>query len=135
MAIAVNHDGFPVSPLPVAANLSTTVRVHPLFAHEVTPPFVLHYHNEMDDQGFVYRSQNAVLNPLIDTFDRALAEHLGVSYRGMPNPPFVRRTLRHVEGRPWYETGPVAKVRKAGVLKPLRSQAKRLARGSAGSAP
>ena len=36
------------SPLPVAANLSTTVRVHPLFAHEVTPPFVLHYHNEID---------------------------------------------------------------------------------------
>ena len=49
--------------LPVAANLSTTVTVHPLFAHEVTPPFVLHYHNEMDADGFVYRSRNRPAEP------------------------------------------------------------------------
>ena len=52
LALAVVGDGILVACLPVAANLSTTVRVHPLFAHEVTPPFVLHYHNEMDADGF-----------------------------------------------------------------------------------
>lgn len=131
MALTIHADGVPIAPLPVAANLSTIVRVHPLFAPEVTPPFVIHYHNEMDERGFVFRSQNARLNPLIDAFDRALAEHLDAPYAGMPAPPLVRRTLRRVEGRGWYEQGPVAAVRKADALAPLRRQAKRLARGRA----
>ena len=70
LALAVVGDGIPVAPLPVAANLSTTVAVHPLFAHEVTPPFVLHYHNEMDADGFVLPVAQRALNPLIDAFNR-----------------------------------------------------------------
>ena len=97
-----------MSPLPVAANLSTTVRVHPLFAHQVTPPFVLHYHNEIDDRGFVFRSRNRPLNPLIDACNRARAQALGVDYGGLPAPPLVRRALREVEGHGWYEQGPLA---------------------------
>jgi len=131
LALAVVGDGIPVTPLPVAANLSTTVRVHPLFSHQVTPPFVLHYHNEIDHRGFVLRSRNAALNPLIDAANRARAEALGPAYDGLPAPPAVRRALRRVEGRRWYETGPVAAVRRHRLLAPVRRRAKRLAKGRA----
>jgi hypothetical protein len=132
LALAVIGDGIPVARLPVAANLSTTVRVHPLFAHEVTPPFVLHYHNEMDAGGFIFRSHNAALNPLIDAVNRARADALGLAYEALPAPPLVRRTLRRVEGRSWYESGPLANIRRHRLLAPVRRQAKRLAKGPAG---
>jgi hypothetical protein len=131
LALAVTGDGIPVTNLPVAANLSTTVTVHPLFAHEVTPPFVLHYHNEMDVDGFVYRSRNGRLNPLIDAFNRERSEAVGLEYRGLPVPPLARRVLRSVEGKGWYERGPVARVRRHRLLAPLRRRAKQLARGAA----
>jgi hypothetical protein len=132
LALALAGDGLPVAPLPVAANLSTTVRVHPLFAHQVSPPFVLHYHNEIDDRGFVFRSRNRVLNPLIDAFNQARAEAFDLAYDGLPSPPLVRRALREVEGRRWYEAGPLAAARRHRVLAPIRRQAKRLARGGGG---
>jgi hypothetical protein len=132
LALALVGDGLPVAALPVAANLSTTVRVHPLFAHQVTPPFVLHYHNEIDDRGFVFRSRNRALNPLIDAVNRARADALGLDYAGLPGPPPVRRVLREVEGRGWYEHGPVAAVRRHRLLTPVRRRAKRLARGRPG---
>ena len=109
LALAVAGDGIPVVRLPVAANLSTTVTVHPLFAHEVTPPFVLHYHNEMDAAGFVYRSRNRALNPLIDAFNRQRAELGGARLRGLAGPaagpaaaPLGRgpRLVRAGAGRP-----------------------------------
>lgn len=128
LALAVCGDSIPVTRLPVAANLSTTVSVHPLFAHEVTPPFVLHYHNEMDADGFVYRSRNRSLNPLIDAFNRERAARLAVAYAGLPAPPLARRMLRSVEGRAWYERGPVARVRRHRLLAPVRRRAKRLAK-------
>jgi hypothetical protein len=129
LALAVVGDCLPVTPLPVAANLSTTVRVHPLFAHQVTPPFVLHYHNEIDGRGFVLRSRIAALNPMIDTVNRARAEAFGPRYDGLPSPPAVRRALRRIEGQGWYEAGPVAAVRRHRLLAPVRRQAKRLAKG------
>jgi hypothetical protein len=129
LALALAGDGIAVARLPVAVNLSTTVDVHPLFAHEVTPPFVLHYHNEMNGDGFVFRSRNATLNPLIDAFNRARAEAFDLAYDGLPNPPWMRRTLRRVEGRSWYEGGPVAYVRRHRLLAPVRRQAKRMAKG------
>jgi hypothetical protein len=129
LALALTGDGIPVAPLPVAANMSTSVRVHPLFAHQVTPPFVLHYHNEIDDRGFVFRSRNRALNPLIDACNRVRAEAFGLGYDGLPAPPLVRRALREVEGRRWYEQGPLAAARRHRVLAPVRRQAKRLARG------
>jgi hypothetical protein len=131
LALAVIGDDVPVAPLPVAANLSTTVVVHPLFAHEVTPPFVLHYHNEIDASGFVYRSRNPRLNPLIDAFNRQRADTCGLDYSGLPAPPLARRMLRRLDGQPWYERGPVAYVRRHRLLAPVRRQAKRLARGPA----
>ncbi len=131
LALAVVGDDIPVRDLPVAANLSTTVAVHPLFEHEVTPPFVLHYHNEMDASGFVYRSRNERVNPLIDAFNRHLAATAGIPYSRLPSPPLTRRVLRRLDGRGWYEHGPVAYVRRHRLLAPVRRRAKRLAQGSA----
>jgi hypothetical protein len=131
LALAVAGDAIDVTRLPVAANLSTTVQVHPLFAHEVTPPFVLHYHNEMGPEGFIYRSRNPALNSLIDSFNRVRADEIGTAYDGLPNPPWVRRMLRRVDGQSWYEGGPVAYVRRHRLLAPVRRQAKRLAKGRA----
>jgi hypothetical protein len=129
LAVAVAGAGLPVDPLPVGLNLSTTVRVHPMFRHEVVPPFVLHYHNEIDPDGFVFRSRNATLNPFIDTFNRARADALDLPYRGLPNPPLARRVLRRVEGTVLYEHPAVTRVRTAPVLAPVRRRVVRSARG------
>ena len=105
LALAVAGDGIPVVRLPVAANLSTTVTVHPLFAHEVTPPFVLHYHNEMDAGGFVYRSRNRALNPLIDAFNRERAELGGLRLRGAARPAVGAATAPLGRGSRLVRTG------------------------------
>jgi hypothetical protein len=129
LAVALTGAGLPVDPLPVGLNLSTTVRVHPMFRHEVVPPFVLHYHNEIDTAGFVFRSRNGTLNPFIDTFNLARAEALDLPYDGLPNPPLARRLLRRVEGTAVYDHPVVRKVRTAPVLSPLRRRVVQLARG------
>ena len=93
--------------------------MHPLFAHEVTPPFVLHYHNEMDADGFVYRSRNRALNPLIDAFNRERAELGGLDYDGLPGrrwPGGCCARSRAAAGT----SGPVARVRRHRLLAPLR---------------
>ena len=131
LALCVTGDGLPFAPLPVAANLSTTVPVNSMFAHQVTPPFVLHYHNEMTTDGFVMRSRHRAVNPLIDAFNRERAAFLDLPYDRLPAPPLARRALRRVEGRGWYEDGPVARLRRHRLLAPVRRQAKRLARGPA----
>jgi hypothetical protein len=129
LAVALTGARLPVDPLPVGLNLSTTVRVHPMFRHEVVPPFVLHYHNEIDSDGFVFRSRNATLNPFLDAFNRARADVFDLPYDGLPNPPLARRLLRRVEGTAWYDHPAVTKVRTAPVLAPVRRRVVRLARG------
>ena len=126
-ALAVIGLGVEVTPLPVAANLSTTVRVHRSLRHTVRPPYVLHYHNEMDASGFLLRSRNRQLNPTLDAVNRLRSEVLGLAYDGMAEAPLVKRALRRVEGHAWYERGPVATVRRHRLLAPVRRQAKRLA--------
>jgi hypothetical protein len=128
-ALAVTADAIPYTELPVAANLSTTVRVHRLFAQELRPPFVLHYHNEIDSRGFVCRSRTRQVNSLIDAFNRERAAALDLTYARLPRPPLARRFLRRVEGYGWYEGGPVYRVRKHPLLAPVRRAAMRLSKG------
>lgn len=129
-ALTMVAEGIPQADLPVAGNLSTTAQVSPLFAHQVTPPFALNYHNEIDAEGYLFRSPNARLNPLLDAFNRELAATRGTPYGAMPQPPVTRRALRRLEGHDWYESGPVARLRRHPGLAPLRRQAKRLAKGA-----
>jgi hypothetical protein len=129
LAVALAGAGLPVDPLPVGLNLSTTVRVHPMFRHQVVPPFVLHYHNEITSTGFVQRSRNGTLNPFIDAFNRARADAFGLQYTGLPRPPLARRVLRRVEGTVWYEHPAVTRVRTAPVLAPIRRRVVQMARG------
>ena len=121
----------PVACLPVAANLSTTVRVHLLFAHEVTPPFVLHYHNEMDADGFYLPVPQRRPQPC-HRCRQPGPRVPGFGLRGHAGPTPGPRTLRRVEGRSWYESGPLAHIRRHRLLAPVRRQAKRLAKGPAG---
>jgi hypothetical protein len=129
LAVALAGRGLPVDPLPVGLNLSTTVRVHPSFRHEVVPPFILHYHNEIGPTGFVLRSRNGALNLSIDRFNRARAEAFDLPYDGLPSPPLARRLLRRMEGTAWYEHPTVTRVRTAPALAPVRRRVVRMARG------
>jgi hypothetical protein len=132
LALVLVENGVPVEPLPIGGNLSTTAQLHPVFARQIAPPFVLHYHNDMDPDGFLYRSRNRELNPTLDTFNRARAAVERLPYDGLPEPPLVRRTLRRVENAAWWSRGPIGWMRRSGLSRPTRRLAKKLAQGKPG---
>ncbi len=130
LALCVAGDGLPVAPLPVAANLSTTVPVNPMFAHEVTPPFVLHYHNEMTTDGFVLRSRHRAAQPphrrLQPARGRSSSTCATTAFRRPPSPGARCGGSRAAAGT---RTGRSPGVRRHRLLAPVRRQAKRLAAG------
>ena len=94
LALRRGRGRHPGGPLPVAANLSTTVRVHPLFAHEVTPPFVLHYHNEMDAGRLRLPVAQRRRSTRSSTPQPGPRRGARPRLRGLPAPPLARRALR-----------------------------------------
>ena len=82
----------------------------------MTPPFVLHYHNEIDAAASSSGRATAVLNPLIDAFNRARADTTGLAYAGLPEPPLARRVLRRWRAAAGTSDGPVAAVRRHRLL-------------------
>ncbi|MEX2624535.1 MAG: hypothetical protein WD651_12510 [Acidimicrobiia bacterium] len=132
MALALTGiaDGIPISRLPASINFSTTGRIHPLYRGELGPPFVLHYHNEMNNRGLIFRPILAELSPLIDTFNEELATYRGYDFVGTPSPPATRGLFRRLHRIGWYRSSPVKWLRGRQWLAPLRSAIKRISRGT-----
>lgn len=83
-SLALASAGIAVHELPVNANLSTTLAgVAPEYQNQWGPPFVLHYHSRVDEQGFLRPAPWPAVNPWIDQFNRRRAEVLGLPYGGI----------------------------------------------------
>jgi hypothetical protein len=67
-------------------------------------PALLHYHDETDDDGFLFRPGSAVADAAADRVNRSRAEFLGLSYRGLRARPRHSRARRAVvrSTRSWF---------------------------------
>lgn len=99
---ALAASGLPVDPLPL--NLNLPVR-GPKLAREQEewgPPFIFHYHDWIDSDGFLMRSEHPRVVPHLEEFNRARASALGVPYHRQSAYPVsrrLRRELRRLERR------------------------------------
>lgn len=128
-ALAVQSIGLNYELLPVSLNFSTTNRPVALYSGQIGPPFILHYHNEIDRRGFVFASRNPEIDLLIHRFNQARARALGQPYGRLPRPPRMRQLYQELERTGVLASRPAVAVRKSGLTKLPRRLVKRLARG------
>jgi hypothetical protein len=112
-ALAVRANGVQVNELPVSLNFSTVVSVDRRFRHELRGPFVIHYHQAIDGEGFIKSSTNSKVNRATDEFNRRRAEVLGMSYARLPRPPMRARLQKAVATQGWYNAETVKRVRRS----------------------
>jgi hypothetical protein len=93
-AVALGAEGIPCSPLPVGLNFPTHVRVHSSALRERPAPLVLHYHAELDEDGFLLRPVAAEARDAAERVNRARADALGIDYSGAATSPLPRRVAR-----------------------------------------
>ena len=97
LACALARAGIEVDPLPINLNLRT---FGPGFArayrHQWGPPFIFHYHDRMDADGFLRQSPRRRVAPYLDDFNRRRAKELGLGAPPPLKPPELTTTLRSV---------------------------------------
>jgi hypothetical protein len=99
-AFALQRAGLPVRRLPISANWTHKKRSVPdLYRTEVNPPFVLHYHNKVDAQGFVWQPEHGALVPLVAELNRRRGEALGIEVPPAHRRPFTLRVKGAVRNR------------------------------------
>jgi hypothetical protein len=118
LGCAITVSGLPWHALPSALNFPTHVAV----VRESVPAsaVILHYHAEHDEQGFLFRSRTAEMDPVLDAFNRRRAAVTGQAYHGMRRAPWPSRARRAVADRfwasladrSWYRSAVATKVRK-----------------------
>jgi hypothetical protein len=88
LSLALASTGIRVRQLPVNLNLSTTQhRASRPYRHQWGPPFIFHYHRQLDSDGFVLPSPWRAVNPWLDRFNLRRAKQLGIAYRGLGRVP------------------------------------------------
>jgi hypothetical protein len=94
LACALIDGGFPVQPLPVTMNFPTHLRVHsPLLAGQ-GEPLIIQYHKGIDRDGFLLRDRVELLDPYLDSFNRARAAALDLPYQALGRIPLSMRAKR-----------------------------------------
>ncbi|MGQ0802748.1 MAG: hypothetical protein ACT4PI_02615 [Actinomycetota bacterium] len=113
LTCAITSLGVTVDPLPISLNLCTTVPVHPSYGHEVQRPYVLHYRNEIDSDGFVLASRHDAVNSAIDAFNVERSATFNLRYAHISKPPWARRLVRWLHRQHWYTFRPVRALRRS----------------------
>lgn len=110
---AIASLGLSVDPLPIALNLCTTVPVHPSYTDQLRSPYVLHYRNEIDRDGFLLASRLDAINGVIDAFNVERGATFKLRYRSISKPPWGRRLIRWLHRQRWYAFRPVRALRRS----------------------
>lgn len=76
-------------------NLATHVTLHGETVHGLRPA-LLHYHDEVDGAGFLFRPRSSVAEAAADRVNRSRAEALGLRYRGLRTRPLHSKAQRAV---------------------------------------
>jgi hypothetical protein len=82
-------------------NFPTHVPVHRSALAGVARPLIVHYHREVDAEGFLLRSKSALANPYVDRFNQCRARALGLDYHGLDGHPLHERLRRYARARVW----------------------------------
>lgn len=104
LSAALATAGLEVDPLPVNCNLSVTAaRLTKACRQQWGPPFLLHYHHQINGDGFLLPSPNRHINGYLDEFNRARSQHLGLAYSGLGAVPLRRRVSALLKDKPGYD--------------------------------
>jgi hypothetical protein len=90
LTLAIEAACLPVTPLPVGMNMPTHSPVHRSSLSAGFEPYILHYHGEIDEDGFLLRPDSGLAATEVGELNRARAERLSVAYRGLRS-----RSRRH----------------------------------------
>jgi len=85
------HRGVPWRVLDRALNFPTHVAVAPA-AMRLPEPLILHYHAEVDPEGFLMRPRSDAAREAAERFNRGRAQRLGLAYAGMREHSRAART-------------------------------------------
>jgi hypothetical protein len=120
LACALVAGDFAVRRFPVGLNFPTIFPVHRHYAEEVQPPFLVHYHNQINPDGFVLASRNRVVNPYIDRFNSYRARVLGQFYGRLPRPSLANRVRLAVADHGWYDSNVVKTLRRSSSIRAVK---------------
>lgn len=125
LAAALASGRFEVDPLPLSLNFSASwTRFAKGYRHQFGPPFVLHYHRSIDEDGFLLPSPNKI-NEELDEFNRVRSQVLKDFLSRFGSVSMKRRLSRASSGQRWYRPG-IEKVRRAQERVTFRASARRL---------
>jgi hypothetical protein len=92
LALALARAGLPYEALPVGMNFPTHVPVHPKALGDDNRLSVLHYHQEVDDRGFLLRPRCTEAVAAANAFNEYRAEQLELDYEGLGSRSLLERT-------------------------------------------
>jgi hypothetical protein len=119
-ALAVRAGNYTVHELPASLNFSTAASLDRRFRHELEPPFVVHYHHAIDNNGFIEGSPNKKIDRAIDMFNRYRAQSLGLPYAGLVAAPLMTRMQKSARTRGWYKTKTMRRLRRSPLGRAIR---------------
>jgi hypothetical protein len=101
LSCAIMNAGYRIEELPVSMNFPTHVRIHPSLMRDLHELFVIHYHVDLDERGFVLGTGYELANQHIDRFNRTRAAEWNIPYEGLARPPLSIRARRRLQDVPW----------------------------------
>ncbi|MGH2792382.1 MAG: hypothetical protein ACRDJ0_15540 [Actinomycetota bacterium] len=111
LAILMKH--LPLRELTASLNYSTAAPLDRRFRDELKPPFIVHYHQAIDGQGFIKGSPSKRVDRVIDEFNRFRARELGLTYEQLAGVPLMTRVQKSAQTRSWYKTNTVRRLRRS----------------------
>lgn len=123
LACAVIGHDLPLRPLPPSLNLHTKLRIHKSLADEVRPPFIVHYHGEITDEGYLRATRTRTANQYVHRFNAARAAALGRSYSRLPRPALARRVQTAMRDHEWYQSRVVKQLRHSRMGRTIKKMA------------
>jgi len=101
----------PVRTLPVSMNFPTHVNIHRRFRSERSRIRIVHYHGDVDPQGFLRPSKYREVNRYLDRFNRERAEILNLPYSQLPSRAIGSRIRHELASTRWYHHVRVERLR------------------------
>jgi hypothetical protein len=112
LTCAVIAGDVPVQSLPVSMNFPTHIDVHPAFVRRLTTVHLVHYHQALDELGFIRGSKYPAVNSCLDRFNRRRAEALNLSYQRLAPPSLDARIRQELASSRWYHKDGVERVKR-----------------------
>jgi hypothetical protein len=98
LSLAIVRAGLPYGALPLRLNFPTHVPVHASAGDDVEPA-ILHYHGELDADGFLLKPRSPLAIDAAERFNSRRAEVLGIPYAGLRARSWGAATRRRLERR------------------------------------